>query len=176
MAAPHCWHRRRRGHPDHVDDRRVADVPKADHRLGRRGGGEAESNRAGTPMPIEALLAKGQEVEKKAPTTVTVNSDPASAVLMSWGREKTLFINPYTGAVVSEGSKTVRAFFPVDDRLASLVGYERGEAAHRQSDHWRVQSWLSVSCRQRTLLVVAAHEESVAGGDRIRFFTSRQST
>jgi uncharacterized iron-regulated membrane protein len=33
------------------------------------------------------------------------------AVALSWGREKTLFINPYTGAVVSEGSKAVRSFF-----------------------------------------------------------------
>ena len=66
---------------------------------------------AGAPMEIAALLAKVQEVEKQPPSTITVNSDRAKAVGLSWGREKTLFINPYTGAVVSEGSKAVRSFF-----------------------------------------------------------------
>jgi uncharacterized iron-regulated membrane protein len=66
---------------------------------------------AGTPMPIDALLARIQEAEKKPPTSVTINSDPRSAVALSWGREKFLFVHPYTGVVVSEGSKTVRGFF-----------------------------------------------------------------
>ena len=66
---------------------------------------------AGTPMEIGALLAKVQETEKLPPSTITVNSDPAKAVGLSWGREKMLFINPFTGAVVSEGSKGVRSIF-----------------------------------------------------------------
>lgn len=66
---------------------------------------------AGKPLAMESLLAKVQEVEKKPPTSVAMSSDPGKAITLSWGREKTLFINPYTGAVVSEGSPAVRAFF-----------------------------------------------------------------
>ena len=66
---------------------------------------------AGAPMEIGALLAKVQEVEKLPPSTITVDSDRTKAVGLSWGREKMLFINPYTGAVVSEGSKGMRSFF-----------------------------------------------------------------
>ena len=39
-------------------------------------------------MEIDALLAKVQEVETKAPTTVMVSSDPAKAVAVSWGARR----------------------------------------------------------------------------------------
>ena len=85
---------------------------------------------AGAPMEIEAMLAKVREVEPKSPTSVAVSSDPEKAVTLSWGREKTLFINPYTGAVVSEGSKAVRAFFQ------SMIDWHR---------------WLAMSGEQRPI-------------------------
>lgn len=66
---------------------------------------------AGAPMAVETLLAKIHETEKKPPTSVTVHRAPEKAVLLSWGREKTLFVDPYSGAIVSEGSKAVRSFF-----------------------------------------------------------------
>ena len=66
---------------------------------------------AGAPMSIESLLAKVREIEKKPPTSVTVHSAPEKAVMLSWGREKTLFVDAYSGVIVSEGSKGVRSFF-----------------------------------------------------------------
>src|SRR5688572_10551660 len=66
---------------------------------------------AAARLPIETLLQKVGEVEKAAPATVTLNSDPTKAVVFSFGREKTLFADPYTGAILGEGSKRVRAFF-----------------------------------------------------------------
>jgi uncharacterized iron-regulated membrane protein len=65
----------------------------------------------GAPLSVEELLEKVRAVEKKTPSSISVSSDPQMAVAMSWGREKVLFVHPYTGAVVSEGSKAVRGFF-----------------------------------------------------------------
>ena len=56
-----------------------------------------------------ALIEKVKASEPGKPTAITVNSDPEKAVMVSYGREKTVFVNPYTGAVIGEGSKAVRA-------------------------------------------------------------------
>ena len=62
-------------------------------------------------LGVEALLAKAQEGQTNAPSGVVVRADAAAPVAISFGREKTVFINPYTGAVLGEGSKEARAFF-----------------------------------------------------------------
>jgi uncharacterized iron-regulated membrane protein len=59
----------------------------------------------------EQLLAKLRETQPAFPSAVTIRSDPDAAVRVSFGRERTLFINPYTGEVLGEGSLRVRAFF-----------------------------------------------------------------
>jgi uncharacterized iron-regulated membrane protein len=66
---------------------------------------------SGTALSLEALMAKVREVEPKTPTTIAVKNDPAAAVTFTWGREKTLFVDPYSGRVIGEGSKAVRSFF-----------------------------------------------------------------
>ena len=42
---------------------------------------------------------------------MTISSDPATAASFSYGREKTVFVDPYTGTILGYGSKRVRAFF-----------------------------------------------------------------
>ncbi len=62
-------------------------------------------------LPVETLIAKAREVRGTAPSAVTIKSDPAAPAEIAFGRETTLFVNPYTGAMLGEGSQKVRGFF-----------------------------------------------------------------
>ena len=62
-------------------------------------------------LPVETLIAKARETRNANPTAVTLKSDPAAPAEIAFGREVTLFVNPYTGSVYGEGSKKVRSFF-----------------------------------------------------------------
>jgi uncharacterized iron-regulated membrane protein len=63
------------------------------------------------PLSVEELLAKVRQVESASPSAITISSDPQMAASFSFGREKVLFANPYTGEIVGEGSKRARVFF-----------------------------------------------------------------
>lgn len=62
-------------------------------------------------LPIETLIAKARETRGAAPTAITLKSDPEAPAEIGFGRETTLFANPYTGAILGEGSQKTRAFF-----------------------------------------------------------------
>ena len=62
-------------------------------------------------LPIEALLAKAREARGAKPSAITLKSDPAAPAEVAFGRETTLFVNPYSGQVLGEGSQRVRSFF-----------------------------------------------------------------
>jgi uncharacterized iron-regulated membrane protein len=62
-------------------------------------------------LPPEALLAKVRQTQPASPSALTFRSDPEAPAQVSFGREHTLFVNPYTGEVLGEGSPRVRAFF-----------------------------------------------------------------
>ena len=79
----------------------------ADTRGYRSGPPTAESQR----LPIETLITKTREARGANATAVTLKSDPAAPVEIGFGRETTLFVNPYTGAILGEGSPRVRSFF-----------------------------------------------------------------
>lgn len=68
---------------------------------------------AGVPrMPIDVLIAGVSAAEPRAtPSGLTLRSDAAAPVAISLGRERTVFVNPYTGGILGEGSKRARAFF-----------------------------------------------------------------
>jgi uncharacterized iron-regulated membrane protein len=65
-----------------------------------------------TRLPIETLVAK---VRTERPDlnigTITVKADATAPVSVAAGREDTLFVNAYTGAVLGSGSPGVRSFF-----------------------------------------------------------------
>jgi uncharacterized iron-regulated membrane protein len=67
----------------------------------------AESKR----LPVEELINKAREARGANPTAVTLKSDPAAPAEIGFGRETTLFVNPYTAAILGEGSPRVRSFF-----------------------------------------------------------------
>ncbi len=78
-----------------------------------------------TRMPVEELLAKVKEVETNAaPSGVTMKSDASAPVAMNFGREKTVLVNPYSGAVIGEPSKKIREFFHVTTDLHRWLAAE----------------------------------------------------
>jgi uncharacterized iron-regulated membrane protein len=62
-------------------------------------------------LPVETLITKAHETRGANPTSVTLKADPSAPAEIGFGRETTLFVNPYTGAILGEGSPRVRSFF-----------------------------------------------------------------
>jgi uncharacterized iron-regulated membrane protein len=82
----------------------------ADKRSYRVAPPSAESSR----LPLDTLLARVREARPEASlSTVTLRADADAPVAVGAGREGTILVNQYTGAVLGEGSKTVRNFFRV---------------------------------------------------------------
>jgi uncharacterized iron-regulated membrane protein len=67
---------------------------------------------AGGRLPLETLVGRAREARPGVPpTAVTLQADPATPAAVSFGREGLLYVDPYTGRVLGEGSAGVRAFF-----------------------------------------------------------------
>lgn len=62
-------------------------------------------------LPVETLLSKAQESQRAAPSGVTLYSEEARPATVAFPGGRTLFVNPYTGEALGEGSPRVRAFF-----------------------------------------------------------------
>lgn len=78
-----------------------------------RGYQAAPPSSSSARLPMETLLAKARESRPAAPSTITFRADPNAPAEVGFGREGTVFINPYTGEVLGEGSTKVRSFFRV---------------------------------------------------------------
>ena len=64
-------------------------------------------------VPVEAMLAAARVSKPGTPSAFTLRADPSAPAEVGFGREGVIFVNPYTGEVLGEGSPTVRAFFRV---------------------------------------------------------------
>jgi len=62
-------------------------------------------------LPVEQLIAKAREAREGNPTAVTLKSDPLAPAEIAFGREATIFVNPYAGSIYGGGSQKVRGFF-----------------------------------------------------------------
>ncbi|HEY7287168.1 MAG TPA: PepSY-associated TM helix domain-containing protein [Vicinamibacterales bacterium] len=63
-------------------------------------------------LPPSLMLAVARAVKPDAtPTSITIDRDPSSAVSVSMGRAGTIYLNPYTAAVLGSGSDRTAAFF-----------------------------------------------------------------
>jgi len=62
-------------------------------------------------LPLEKLIASAKERRKSEPSSITRRANINAPVEVSFGREGTLFLNPYSGEVLGEGSPGVRSFF-----------------------------------------------------------------
>ncbi|HEY0550897.1 MAG TPA: PepSY-associated TM helix domain-containing protein [Verrucomicrobiae bacterium] len=90
-------------------------------------------------LPLDELLAKLRTAQPEArPSGVTVYSDPTVAVLMSVGRANGFHVNPYSGAVQSQGAKKTRAF------MQTMVEWHR--FLGRQQNHRPVGKAITGAC------------------------------
>lgn len=64
-------------------------------------------------LGVEALLARVLTTEPGSPTTVRLRRNPSVAAEVAFGRERTVFVDPYSGQVLGEGSKGARRFVGV---------------------------------------------------------------
>lgn len=70
-------------------------------------------------LPPTELLRRVAESDAGRPTTVRWHADPERPAEVAIGRERTLFVNAYTGEVLGQGNAAVRRFFQV------MVGWHR---------------------------------------------------
>lgn len=58
------------------------------------------------------IVARAVEARPGAkPSAVALQNDPRAAVLVSFGRDGQVYVDPYTGAITGEGATGVRSFF-----------------------------------------------------------------
>jgi uncharacterized iron-regulated membrane protein len=63
------------------------------------------------PLPVEQLMQRVAQTESGTPTAVTWLAGENAPMKVVFGREKTIYVDPYTGAVLGEGAPKMRAFF-----------------------------------------------------------------
>jgi uncharacterized iron-regulated membrane protein len=67
---------------------------------------------AGAPrLDVATLVGRARSASPGRPTAVTWRSGADAPVEVAFGRERTLFLNAYTGEVLGDGSSGVRSFF-----------------------------------------------------------------
>ena len=63
-------------------------------------------------LSLDTLIAKAREAASGGPASgITVSADPTAATVVNFGREQTVFVDPYTGAVRGNGVTATRDFF-----------------------------------------------------------------
>lgn len=85
---------------------------------------------AGTPLPLSSILAAAAASADARPSNVIVRSDPHAPATVAFGRERTLFVNRYSGAVLGEGARGLRAFFTANEGLHRWLAM-KGDARDR---------------------------------------------
>lgn len=73
-------------------------------------------------LAVDELLAKLQAAQSRMPSGITVRSDSAAPVAFDFGRDRTLFVDPYTGQPLGEESPRLRAFFSRVEDLHRWLG------------------------------------------------------
>jgi uncharacterized iron-regulated membrane protein len=63
-------------------------------------------------LGLDVLVAKAHAaVSDRTVSGITLRASPTQAVVINFGRDRAVFVDPYTGAVLGEGAKALRAFF-----------------------------------------------------------------
>jgi uncharacterized iron-regulated membrane protein len=70
-------------------------------------------------VPVDLLLASPRQ-----PSNITIHSDRRAPLEFGYGRERTVFINPYSGEVLGQGSKPIRRFFATVEMWHRSLGGE----------------------------------------------------
>ena len=75
-------------------------------------------------LDVVTLVDRARAASPGTPTAVTWRSGADAPVEVAYGRERTLFLNAYTGAVLGQGSAGTRRFFRVVTDWHRYVGRE----------------------------------------------------
>jgi uncharacterized iron-regulated membrane protein len=86
----------------------------------------AHGQRRSAASLLEAVCESGL-----LPTAITVRSDPESPATVSLGRERSVFVDVYSGKILGEGSPSVRRFFRV------VTDWHRWLGAGEKRAFWR---------------------------------------
>jgi uncharacterized iron-regulated membrane protein len=62
-------------------------------------------------LPVETLLSASKEKVNATPTALTLKSDREAPAALEIGRQRMVYLNPYTGEVLGEGAQGTRVFF-----------------------------------------------------------------
>ena len=85
------------------------------------------------PRPLNDLLQSVRRAGYGEPTTITVRDEPQAATQVSIGRAKTVYLDPYSGAVLGVSSRRAHEFFSAVERLHRALGAPLGS---RSLGHW----------------------------------------
>ena len=80
----------------------------------------ADSPRLGASRILAAVAASRPDVR---PATLVVDRDPAAAVAVGLGRDGNVYVNPYTGVVLGEGSARTQQFFRGVENWHRWIGF-----------------------------------------------------
>ncbi|MFL6446618.1 MAG: PepSY-associated TM helix domain-containing protein [Bryobacteraceae bacterium] len=85
------------------------------------------------PRPLNELLDSVRRSGAGDPTAIVLRDDPQAATQVSIGRGKTVYVDPYSGAVLGSSSGPAHQFFFAVERLHRALGAPLGS---RNIGHW----------------------------------------
>ena len=127
--------------------------------------------------PMEELVAKVRDQRQALPTTIAMRNEANAPLMLAYGREGAVFVNPYTGRIVGQGAQGVRDFFRVVTDWHRWLGAPVENRVGGEGDYGRVQPGVSVPGDERLLHLVSAEVDVAARspGDLVQAWTARQS-
>jgi uncharacterized iron-regulated membrane protein len=85
------------------------------------------------PRSLNELLSIVRRAGIGEPTAIVARNEPQAATQFSIGRGKTVFVDPYSGAILGPSSARVRDFFSTVERLHRFLGSPLGS---KSAGHW----------------------------------------
>jgi uncharacterized iron-regulated membrane protein len=85
------------------------------------------------PRPMNDLLEVVRHAGLGEPNAIAVSNAPQSAMQFSIGRGKSIYVDPYSGAILGAGSAAARNFFSEVERLHRTLGAPLGS---KGAGHW----------------------------------------
>jgi uncharacterized iron-regulated membrane protein len=73
-------------------------------------------------LPIEAMIERVADQNRAAPSAVTLRSDPSAPAEVSFGRDRVVLVDVYSGAVLGEASPIARSFFQKIENFHRWLG------------------------------------------------------
>lgn len=73
-------------------------------------------------VPVDSMLANLAGNGQGTPSDIVLHSDPKAPVEVRFGRERTLYLNPWTAEVIGQPSQAARGFFGAVEQIHRNVG------------------------------------------------------